>query len=81
VLNHIQDNVDGISIYTENQNSEQDNNYYKGIQFKLLVGIKGSEYEIVDGGFVDWSQKLLGNKKERMLISGMGVDFLLALMK
>jgi hypothetical protein len=30
--------------------------------------------ELVDGGFVDWTQKLLGNKKERLLISGTGID-------
>lgn len=32
---------------------------------------------IGDGGFVDWTQKLLGNKKERCLISGIGLDRLL----
>ena len=30
--------------------------------------------ELVDGGFVDWTQKLLGNKKERLLITGTGID-------
>jgi len=49
---------------------ETDNSYYQGINFKIIVeGI-----EIVDGGFVDWTQKLLGNKRERLLISGAGVD-------
>lgn len=49
---------------------ETDNNYYQGINFKIIVeGI-----ELVDGGFVDWTQKLLGNKKERLLISGTGID-------
>ncbi|MFI0799771.1 hypothetical protein [Amycolatopsis lurida] len=27
-----------------------------------------------DGGFVDWTQRLVGNRKERTLISGVGVD-------
>ncbi|AKB27929.1 hypothetical protein MSSIT_1210 [Methanosarcina siciliae T4/M] len=49
---------------------ETDNSYYQGINFKLSV----NDVEIVDGGFVDWTQKLLGNKKERLLISGAGVD-------
>ena len=49
---------------------ETDNSYYQGINFKIIVeGI-----ELVDGGFVDWTQKLLGNKKERLLISGTGID-------
>lgn len=81
VMSHLQENIDGISVYAKDGNAVNGNNYYNGIQFKLLVDIKGIEYEIADGGFVDWSQKLLGNRKERMLISGMGVDFLLGLMK
>lgn len=49
---------------------ETENSYYQGINFKITVeGI-----ELVDGGFVDWTQKLLGNKKERLLISGTGID-------
>lgn len=28
------------------------------------------------GGFVDWTQKLLGNNKERLLISGFGLSLL-----
>lgn len=49
---------------------ETGNSYYQGVNFKISV----NGMEIVDGGFVDWTQKLLGNKKERLLISGAGVD-------
>lgn len=49
---------------------ETDNSYYQGINFKIVV----NNIELVDGGFVDWTQNLLGNKKERLLISGAGVD-------
>jgi len=52
------------------------NNYYKGIQFKMVVAINGQEIEIADGGFVDWTQQLLGNGKERLLISGLGLELL-----
>jgi hypothetical protein len=52
------------------------NNYYKGIQFKVIIEIKDRELEIADGGFVDWTQKLLGNNKERLLISGFGLSLL-----
>lgn len=78
---HIRESIPGVNTFTEARKEGQNNDYYKGIQFKILVGIRGNEYEIADGGFVDWSQKLLGNKKERMLISGMGVDYISALMK
>ncbi len=50
--------------------------YYKRLQFKIYIQWDGREFEIGDGGFVDWSQKLTGNKKERMLISGLGLELL-----
>ncbi|SDO04257.1 hypothetical protein SAMN04487897_107171 [Paenibacillus sp. yr247] len=59
--------------------SEGNNQYYKGLQFTVIVNINGKEINIGDGGFVDWSQKLLGNKKERMMISAIGLDRLLNL--
>jgi len=34
------------------------------------------ELEIADGGFTDWTQRLSGNQKERLLISGMGLELL-----
>jgi hypothetical protein len=34
----------------------------------------GTDYFIVDGGFTDWTQQLLSNRKERLLISGMGSE-------
>lgn len=50
------------------------NNYYKGVQFKLIVGTHGQEEEIADGGLTDWTQQLLGNSKERMVVCGFGLD-------
>ncbi|WP_156093696.1 hypothetical protein [Lentzea aerocolonigenes] len=44
--------------------------YYKGLCFKVFL----DGVEIGDGGFVDWTQRLTGNRKERLLISGVGVD-------
>ena len=32
--------------------------------------------ELVEGGFVDWTQRLLGDRKERLLVSGIGLDLL-----
>lgn len=51
-------------------------NYYKGIQYKVDITINGKVYEIADGGFVDWTQQLLQNKKERMLSTGFGFDLM-----
>ena len=61
--------------------SKFNNQYYKGLQFKIYINFKGSDFEVVDGGFVDWSQKLLQSKKERMLVSGMGIERLLMIIK
>ena len=53
-----------------------DNAYYKGVQFKLYLHTGERVWEIADGGFVDWTQQLLGNRKERLLISGFGLEWL-----
>jgi hypothetical protein len=55
---------------------EHETNYYKGLQYKVNILMKGKTYEIGDGGFVDWTQQLLQNKKERMLSTGFGFDLM-----
>jgi hypothetical protein len=35
----------------------------------------GNRYPVGDGGFTDWTARLLGNQKERLLISGIGSEF------
>jgi hypothetical protein len=46
--------------------------YYSGATFGVSVG----GVEVAEGGFVDWTATLLGDAKERLLISGLGVDLL-----
>jgi len=49
--------------------------YYVGSCFHIYVRDgAGEEYFLADGGVVDWTQKLLSNKKERFLISGIGTE-------
>jgi hypothetical protein len=48
--------------------------YYTGLCFKVFAVFGETELEVADGGFVDWTQRLLGNRKERLLISGYGID-------
>jgi len=52
------------------------NNYYKGLQFKVIISIGGQEVEIADGGLTDWTQQLIGNRKERLLVCGLGLEWL-----
>lgn len=55
---------------------EASTQYYQGIQYKVDIRVNGKTYEIADGGFVDWTQQLLQNKKERMLSTGFGFDLM-----
>lgn len=54
--------------------------YYAGFCFQIWGGWQNDAMrQLADGGTVDWGAKLLSNAKERMLISGTGVDGLAAL--
>jgi hypothetical protein len=49
--------------------------YYEGFCFKVHAADReGHEIEIGDGGMTNWTQKLISDRKERLLISGLGVD-------
>jgi hypothetical protein len=52
--------------------------YYTDVCFKIYAGAPDQMREVGDGGVVDWTQRLLGNRKERLLISGIGIDMLAA---
>ena len=66
------------SIQFEMSESLEDQNYYTGVRFQIYATDKSEmEYLLVDGGFTDWTKKLLSNSKERLLISGIGSERLL----
>jgi hypothetical protein len=48
--------------------------YYRDLCFKLNVRAHGCWQEIGDGGLTDWVAQLTANTKERLLISGLGID-------
>jgi hypothetical protein len=54
---------------------ERGRGYYTDVCFDVRAG----DVSIVDGGFVDWTQRLLSDRKERLLISGAGVERIAAL--
>src|SRR5262249_52434357 len=65
----------GIDI-TEAPERESGRAYYRGMCFKVYTR-SGSDQDLLefgDGGFVDWTAHFLGNRKERLLISGYGLD-------
>ena len=52
--------------------------YYRDLCFKVNALVEGTPAEIGDGGFTDWTARLLANAKERLLIAGYGLDRLAA---
>jgi len=52
--------------------------YYPGLCFKVYVNHENlGPVALVDGGFTDWSSKLVQSKKEQLLTSGLGTEHLL----
>src|SRR6266852_751353 len=57
------------------QDRKQGRGYYGELCFKIFATpSNGREQELVDGGDVNWTQKLLNNAKERRIISGCGSE-------
>ncbi len=50
--------------------------YYSGLSLRISpTTADGARYPVVDGGFTNWTARLLGNNKERILTSGIGSEF------
>jgi hypothetical protein len=54
--------------------------YYRDLCFKIHAVRDGARYELGDGGLTDWTQSLTASGKERLLISGVGLDRLAAML-
>jgi hypothetical protein len=52
--------------------------YYRDLCFKVNVHSDGRPHEVGDGGFTDWTARLIANAKERLLICGLSTDRLAA---
>ena len=74
MLQHLHHSFPGLDVTVDEKPGS--NNYYKGLQFKADITVKYGSFEIADGGFVDWTQQLLNNKKERFFIAGFGLELL-----
>ena len=76
VIDHVLDDLAGLPGVNafEDPHRTSGRGYYTGLCFKIYADVAGRQLEIGDGGFVDWSQLLTGNRKERLLISGFGID-------
>lgn len=65
--------TDSVSASLDDER-EHGRGYYRNLCFKLHVESEGELLEIGDGGDVWWTQSLLGNRKERLTIAGLGLD-------
>lgn len=65
----------------DDQHRNTGRGYYSGLCFKVHSTVGNQRFEVGDGGFVDWTQTLLANRKERLLISGIGMDRLAMLIE
>ena len=54
--------------------------YYEALQFGIHWIRRGQPYPIIDGGFTSWTRQLSGNRKERFLGSGIGLELLFKLL-
>jgi len=64
------------AAFRVNQQRLEGLGYYRSFTLRISPQAPdGRRYAIVDGGFTDWTARLLGNRKERLLISGIGSEF------
>lgn len=60
-----------------NDERENGRGYYKTLCFTMNAqNAAGQEFNLADGGCTDWTQLLMQNRKERLLISGIGSEIL-----
>jgi len=52
--------------------------YYRDLCFKVNALVDDAPGEVGDGGFTDWTARLMADGKERLLIVGYGIDRLVA---
>lgn len=58
----------------EDRGRQRGRGYYRDLCFKVNGYVDGVPEEIGDGGFTDWTMRLAASSKERLLISGVGLD-------
>jgi len=65
---------DAVNVSIERESNP--GGYYQLVQFKFFLLRNGKEINLSDGGFVDWTQKIIPNKKHRLIISGIGTELI-----
>jgi hypothetical protein len=74
LIGGLQERFPGVGIGSD-EGPKDGGDYYRGFRFHVsATSASGEELELVDGGDTDWTQKLLNNAKERLVISGIGTE-------
>ena len=78
VLISLRQNFKNLTCVIDSERSSG-RGYYSGLAFQIYAQTTHEELFLVDGGEVNWTQKLLVNAKERLVISGLGSERVLML--
>ena len=62
---------DGVEV---NPAPDRTSGYYCDLAFKIYAELGAEMVEVGDGGATDWTQRLCNNNKERLVVSGLGLD-------
>ena len=74
LLQRLRDTHDGVRI-SINDDREAGRGYYRDLCFHVNARVPGeAPIQLGDGGSVDWTQKLLGSAKERLIISAISSE-------
>jgi hypothetical protein len=74
LLSPLRTEFDGVDCYLD-EHRTAGRGYYRDLCFHIHMATGlGRPLELVDGGSVDWTRKILGNAKERLVISGLGSE-------
>ena len=78
---HLADDLSGAGVHCELwAEREHGRDYYQNVCFKVDVNLAGEVFELGDGGDVGWMQSLLESRKDRLVISGLGIERLALLL-
>ncbi len=75
LVKHATSDLDVLGVHTiSDPDRTTGAGYYPSVCFKVHATFGTETIEVGDGGFVPWTQRLLSNDKERLLIGGLGLD-------
>jgi hypothetical protein len=80
VADLVRDALPGVAV-EDRPDREGGRDYYDRMCFKAYASSAAGRFEVTDGGLVDWTQRLVQSRKERLMISGLGVERLAMLLE